>query len=283
MPPRLCIRIYFYDLLRLVRSFMPTPLSNRMASTFNGLQRRSNRQRAQLSVLVGIRAVEAAVQGGATLGHVAGTDSALRDTRFQALRDALSGVPLYTADAETLDDLAPTANAQGLLATVRLPDLGLNELWESAETALVLDGVQDPGNVGTLIRTAAWFGVDAVVAGPQTAGLFHPAVLRAGMGGHWDVQLARSSDLGDAVSTARRQGFTGYGADLGGTPAQYWHPVRPSLLVIGSEAHGLSPALLGTLDEPVSVEGSALHPATESLNAAIAAGIVMHRWTVAAP
>lgn len=261
----------------------PTPLSNRMASTFKGLQRRPNRQRAQLSVLVGIRAIEAAVQGGAPLGHVAGTESALQNTRFQALSDALTEVPLYTADAETLNDLAPTATAQGLLATVRLPDLSLSGLWEAARTTLVLDGVQDPGNVGTLIRTAAWFGVDAVVAGPQTAGLFHPSVLRAGMGGHWDVRLARSSDLGEAIAQARRSGVTGYGADMGGTPAQYWHPVRPSLLVIGSEAHGLSPALLGALDEPVSVEGSASHPATESLNAAVAAGIVMHRWTVAAP
>lgn len=262
---------------------MSTPLSNRMASTFTGLQRRSNRQRAQLSVLVGIRAIEAAVQGGATLGHVAGTESDLRSTRFQAVRDALTDVPLYTAEADTLDDLAPTATAQGLLATVRLPDLSLSGLWEAAQTALVLDGVQDPGNVGTLIRTAAWFGVDAVVAGPQTAGLFHPSVLRGGMGGHWDVRLARSSDLVDAIAQARRSGFTGYGADMGGTPVQYWHPVQPSLLVVGSEAHGLSPALLGALDEPVSVDGADSHPATESLNAAVAAGIVMHRWTVAAP
>jgi len=261
----------------------PHPLSNRMASTLTGLQRRSNRQRAHLSVLVGIRAVEAAVQGGATLGHVVGTEAALRDARFRALRDTLADTPLYTADADTLNDLAPTATAQGLLATVRLPDLSLNGLWSDAETVLLLDGVQDPGNVGTLIRTAAWFGVDAVLAGPQTAGLFHPAVLRAGMGGHWDVRLARSSDLTDAVTQARRAGFTGYGADMGGTPAQYWHPVRPSLLVVGSEAHGLSPALLDSLDEPVSIEGGASHPATESLNAAVAAGIVMHRWTVAAP
>jgi len=261
----------------------PSPLSNRMASTFKGLQRRSNRQRADLSVLVGIRAVEAAVQGGASIGHVAGTESALRDARFQALHEALNDVPHYTADANTLNDLAPTATAQGLLATVRMPDLSPDGLWDSAETVLLLDGVQDPGNVGTLIRSAAWFGVDAVVAGPQTAGLFHPSVLRAGMGGHWDVRLARSSDLLDAVAQARRSGFTGYGADLGGTPAQYWHPMRPSLLVVGSEAHGLSPALLDALDEPVSIEGGAAHPATESLNAAVAAGIVMHRWTVAAP
>lgn len=254
-----------------------------MASTFRSLQTRSNRQRHRLSVLVGIRAVEAAAQGGADLAHVAGTTSALQSTRFRALGDALSDVPHYTADAETLDELAPTATSQGLLATVRLPDLGISGLWDTAQTALLLDGIQDPGNVGTLVRTAAWFGVDAVVAGPGTAGLFHPAVLRAGMGGHWDVQLARTDDLPAALSQARRAGFTGYGADVGGTPARYWHPVQPSLLVVGSEAHGLSPALLDQLDEPVSVGSAGPHPATESLNAAVAAGIVMHRWTVAAP
>lgn len=259
----------------------PSPLSKRMSTTLTSLQSRPNRQRAQLSVLVGIRAVEAAVQGGARIGHVIGTETAFNAPRFRQLD--LPDVPRYIADTDTLDKLAPVASAQGLLATVRISLHNAASVLERATTALLLDGVQDPGNVGTLIRTAAWFGVDAVVAGAQTAGLFHPSVLRAGMGGHWDVALARHDDLSETVALARRAGMTCYGADMGGTPVQYWHPVQPSLLIVGSEAHGLSAARLDAIDEPVSVSGSADHPATESLNVAVASGIVMHRWTVAAP
>ena len=234
-------------------------------------------------MLTGWRLVEAAVQGGADLAHVAATPDQWARPDLQRLLEACPETTRYTADADALNAVAPVATVQGVLATVRIPPMPTEAIWPEAHTALVLDGVQDPGNVGTLIRTAAWFGVNAVVAGPGTAGLFHPAVLRAGMGGHWDLTLARHDALPDAIADARRAGFVCYGADFAGTPVQYWHPVNPSLLVIGSEAHGLSPALLDALDEPVSISGTAERAATESLNAAVAAGIVMHRWTVAAP
>ncbi len=260
----------------------PQPLSNRAASTIKRLQHRRNRTRAGLSVLTGWRSVESAVQGGAELAYVVATPDEWARPDLQQLLEPYPDVTRYSAEPDALNAVAPVATVQGVLATVRIPPLSADTVWTEARTALVLDGVQDPGNVGTLIRTAAWFGLDAVIAGPGTAGLFHPAVLRAGMGGHWDLTLARHDALPDAITEARRAGFTCYGADLAGTPVQYWHPVHPSLLVIGSEAHGLSPALLNALDEPVSISGADDRGATESLNAAVAAGIVMHRWSVGA-
>jgi TrmH family RNA methyltransferase len=143
---------------------------------------------------------------------------------------------------------------------------------------LLLDGVQDPGNAGTILRTAAWFGVDAVVAGPGTAGWYGPKVMRAAAGGHWDATLARTDTPGALLDRLRKAGCALYGADLHGVSARDWAPERPSVLVLGSEAHGLSVAVLDRLDTPVALPGAAHRAGAESLNVAVASGILVYEW-----
>jgi TrmH family RNA methyltransferase len=208
------------------------------------------------------------------------TTDALDDPDVQRLLDRLP-VPVYETDADTMATLTDVATPQGLVAVVerRLhdPDAVPNRLGDSG-TALLLDGVQDPGNVGTLLRTAAWFGAQAVVAGPGTAGLYGPKVMRAAAGGHWALTLARTDDLGALLDRLRRHEAALYGADLQGIEAHTWRPARPSALALGSEAHGLSPAVLDRLDATVALRGAPHRPAAESLNVAVAGGILLYEW-----
>jgi TrmH family RNA methyltransferase len=138
--------------------------------------------------------------------------------------------------------------------------------------------VQDPGNVGTLLRTAAWFGASAVIAGPGTAGLYGPKVMRAAAGGHWSLNLARTNSPGVFLDELRKTGCGLYGADLQGVPISAWTPRRPSALVLGSEAHGLSPAVLDRLDSPVAIPRTPHQSSAESLNVAVAGGILIYEW-----
>ena len=92
---------------------------------------------------------------------------------------------------------------------------------------LVLDGVQDPGNVGAVIRSAAWFGVDAVVMDARSADPEGPKAVRASMGGLWDVALVRVPDLGEALGALAAAGVALWGADMGGTDAAAWAPPAP--------------------------------------------------------
>jgi TrmH family RNA methyltransferase len=165
----------------------------------------------------------------------------------------------------------------------RVPADTLPDRLPADATLLLLDGVQDPGNVGTLLRTGAWFGADAVAAGPGTAGLYGPKVMRAAAGGHWALSLTRTDQPGELLDTLRRSGWGLYGADLQGVPADDWAPQRPSALVLGSEAHGLSPAVLDRLDTPVSLPGAPHRPAAESLNVAVAGGILVYEWLGTSP
>ncbi len=259
---------------------MPDSLSNRRRKTIATLTRRRHRRRQNQTLIESHRALESALDAGAPLVDCVVTPEALREPPVQSLVDRLS-VPVYTTDAETLAQLTDVPSPQGIVATVErrlVPPEDLLDGLAADATLLVLDGVQDPGNVGTLLRTAAWFGADGVSAGPGTAGLYGPKVMRAAAGSHWALQLTRTDALGPFLDDLRQTGCALYGADLEGVQADAWTPDRPSALVLGSEAHGLSPAVLDRLDVPVSLPGASDRPAAESLNVAVAGGILVYEW-----
>ena len=259
---------------------MPPPLSNRRRKAIAALTRRRGRRRHDQTIIEGRRALDAALDAGAPLVDCVVTDEARAEPAVQALLDRLT-VPVYTTDAETMAQLTDVSTSQGLVAVTErrlvAPGALLDALPDTG-SVLLLDGVQDPGNVGTLLRTAAWFGADAVAAGPGTAGLYGPKVMRAAAGGHWALRLTRTDTPGALLDALRRDGWGLYGADLQGVRADVWAPTPPSALVLGSEAHGLSPAVLDLLDTSVSIPGAPHRPAAESLNVAVAGGILVYEW-----
>ena len=251
-------------------------LTNRRRKEIAALGQKKARERLGQTLVEGVRSVEAAVAAGAPLVEILVTEETQQAPRVAALL-AAAKVPVHVVPARAMDRLSDVQTSQGLLAvaeTVYLPD----EKLTTAPTILALDGVQDPGNVGTIVRTAAWFGAEAVLAGPGTADLYHPKTVRAAMGGLWDLALARTSDLAATLSDLRTAGHTLYGADLDGTAARRWVPRRPSVLVLGSEAHGISPAVDVLLGERVAIRGAATRAGAESLNVAVAGGILLHAW-----
>lgn len=237
------------------------------------LARRKGRAEQGTFLVEGVRSVEAAVLGGAPLVEVLVAPEAEGDPRVAALVEAASA-PVHRVAARDLDRLGDARTSQGVVAVSR--SVVADHLGSEPGAVLVLDGVQDPGNVGALVRTAAWFGVGAVVADAQTADFEGPKAVRAAMGGLWDVRLVRVPDLGPTLDTLAASGAALWGADLDGTPASAWRPEAGAVLVLGSEAHGLSDAVRARLHGRVSIPGGGR--GVESLNVAVAAGVLMHAW-----
>ena len=258
-------------------------LSNRREKEIRKLTRRKHRRKQGRALVEGVRAVAAALEAQAPLASLVVAGEALDgDARVAELarRATRRDLSVYTTPPETLASLSDVASPQGVLAVVRAEMTPARALAEAEEGVLVLDGVQDPGNAGTALRTAAWFGAGAVLAGPGTAGLYGPKTVRAAMGAHWRLTLSRTDALSDALHRLRRSGFALYGADLTGTPASAWAPRRPSALVLGSEAHGLSVPALDAVSERVALPaaGGGEAAGVESLNVAVAGGILMYEW-----
>ena len=133
---------------------------------------------------------------------------------------------------------------------------------------LVLDGIQDPGNLGTIIRIADWFGIQQIIASIDTVELYNPKVIQSTMGSFVRVQVGYES-LSDMLRAATIPVF---GALLNGKPMQEQPAVSEGILVIGNEAKGIRKELLPFITHPLTIPriGGA-----ESLNAAVATGIIV--------
>lgn len=237
------------------------------------LARRRHRDASGEFLIEGLRSVESAVAARAPLREILVTPEAAGLPRVVALL-AQANAPAFAVPPADMARLADAHTAQGVAAVAALRRLDATRL---ALPLLALDGVQDPGNVGAIVRAAAWFGASGVVCGPETADPFGPKAVRASMGGLWDLDLAEVDDLAGLLTTHRQQGVSLYGADLHGEPAARWRPEKRAILVLGSEAHGLSEAVRGIVNGSVRIEGGG-RAGVESLNVSVAAGILLHRW-----
>ena len=158
----------------------------------------------------------------------------------------------------------------GALAVVTTP---VPAATAPAHFCLALEDVQDPGNVGSMIRTAAAAGVDRVVLSRHCAFAWSPKALRAGQGAHFLTTLEEDVDLPAWAAAFRGSGGQIIAAVVAGAPSVYQADLRGRVAVaIGSEGGGLSPALLALADTRVTVP---MAPGSESLNAAAAAAVVL--------
>ncbi len=176
---------------------------------------------------------------------------------------------LYAADPAVLAHTAPTRQTQGVLALVPRPRRTVGP----SGTVVYLDRVQDPGNVGAAIRSAAAFGAAGVACSPHCADPFSPRAIRAS--GGQSLLLPVEPDTGfDALAGAfaAAGGRVAGTAGAGGTPVRAWRPGSPLLLAFGNEGQGLSQEVASRCDDLVTVP---LAAGVESLNLAVAVGVVL--------
>jgi TrmH family RNA methyltransferase len=180
--------------------------------------------------------------------------------------------------------LSDTVTTQGIVCVVKAKERSTKDLWKKdilgrtgRNMILGLDGISDPGNVGTLIRTADAFGASAVLLSQDTVELYNPKVVRSTMGSIFHLPVFNEADLGGIVPQLKKRRFRIVGTDVrkGRSFGSVRFPRRACLL-IGSEAKGLSRELLNLCDQVVRIP---IYGRAESLNAAVAAGILMHEVT----
>lgn len=247
----------------------------RLLTLARDLSRRKAREREGLFVVEGIRAGEELAKSTLEVIGVLAAPQLPENPRGAALLEALTakGVTVtYVTDKE-FQSAAETDSPQGFLAVARMPAAG--EIVVPAEGTwrpLVLDAVQDPGNVGTLIRTAAALGASGVYALPGTVDVWNAKVVRSAMGAHFHFP-ARPVEWEAFHDVCVQTGTALWGADMGGTDVASLRPPARCALVVGNEGSGLSPHVREALSQVVSLP---ISPIVESLNVAVAAGILMY-------
>lgn len=252
---------------------LPT-LSKAKASAIRKLRQAKERQATGRFLIEGVRVAEEAVAARAALDHAVVSPRLLSSERGRVLQDNLSlaGVPLAHVSDRELDTLADTEAPQGVLLVASEADRELSSL-EPEDGVLVLDGIQDPGNVGTLVRSAWAFGCGGVIALDGSADPFGAKAVRASAGGIFHVGVVRSA-AAEVLQWSQAQAALLLTADSG----EGQRPLPPSgpwVLVVGSEGHGVRPELRAA-GRAVSV---AMPGGAESLNAAVAGSLLLYALT----
>jgi RNA methyltransferase, TrmH family len=250
-------------------------LSRRRITEIASLSQRKYRRRYRQFVVEGERAVESAVFGSAVLSEVVHLTDAPPGNELLA-HLSRTAVPVIPVEPAVFNRFSDVENAQGILAIAAIPDASVEDVLAEPRV-IALDALQDPGNVGTLIRTAAWFGIRGIVVGKGTADPYMAKAVRASMGGIFDVAIYEAEDLASLLADAATRGFEVVAADMEGEPLSSWRPAERTVLVLGNEGAGLSDAVTMAVHRRITIPGGA-GEGVESLNVAIAAGIMMNVW-----
>ena len=172
-------------------------------------------------------------------------------------------------------NLSDTVNPQGVLAVVRQPRFELENILQKSNPLLIfLENLQDPGNLGTILRTAEAAGCTGIVADKNTVDLFNPKVVRSTMGAAFRMPFVTVEKLATAVALSKDKGVTFYAAHLGGKQSCYdFDYTKPTAFLIGNEGNGLTDEAADLADKKIIIpmDGKA-----ESLNAAMATGILIY-------
>lgn len=246
-----------------------------------GLRRRRTREKTGLFLAEGVRVAEELVTAG-IVPRISVVSSTLADTaRGERLQTALAAAGELRVVAEhVLAGLADTEAPQGVLvvAEIPVPDLAALDVPARARV-LVLDAVQDPGNFGTIVRSAVAFGASAVLALPGTVDPWNPKAVRAAAGSSFHVAV-ELVDTDAALHWLRARGFRLCVADASGTPLPQVPTAPRTALIVGNEGAGVGTVLAAAADVRIAIP---MHGPVESLNVAVAAGILLHHMAQAGP
>ena len=187
------------------------------------------------------------------------------EDRFQAIE----------VKSSEFEILSTQKSPQGILAVVRQPETSLIPSQDLGDLTLALDSIRDPGNLGTLIRLADWFGIKNIICSEDTVECYNPKVIQASMGAILRVCIHYTS-LADYVKEAgKNQVCYLYGTSMSGTDLYTISFKTPAIILLGNESNGVDPMLSRSMHENVYIPNFNLSESrSESLNVSIAAGII---------
>jgi TrmH family RNA methyltransferase len=264
---------------RSARSKGPASPRSARVTAVRALSKRSSRQESGTFLVEGPHAVREAL----LWGHIRGEVITVYATEDAELRfDFLAGlvVPVQIVEDQVLNSMADTVTPQGVIAICKLPNEDLSAIFERTEPKLlaILASVRDPGNVGTVIRSADAAGADGVVLSPESVDPWSPKAVRSSAGSLWHLPVITCSDLTLTIAAISAHGFQIFAADTVGSVSLEEIEARgglktPTAWIFGNEAWGLPAEILALADVVVSLP---IFGDAESLNLSMAATLALY-------
>lgn len=249
--------------------------SNKLIKDIKLLHKKKGRWNTKSFFIEGLRSVEQCIKSGEKIKHIVYSPELLNEAGqdfIKAIESEACGI--YEITGELFKDISDTDNPQGILAVVHFNEYKLEDILKDNNFLILLDRVQDPGNLGTIIRNADAFGANGVIVTSGCVDIYNPKTIRSTMGSIFQIPIVHMDDASEAMRTLKKQGISVISSSLDTEKYSYDIDLRSDCaLVIGNEASGISDEVIEASDQLVKIPmaGSA-----ESLNVAVASGVLMY-------
>lgn len=233
------------------------------------LKQKKYRQKEGRYLIEGHKMLREALIGPSVLEQVFLTRASLESD--QLLAEAIYGADCYLVDERLLGLICDTQTPQGVAALVRIPEYDISSLLKPNAMLLLLDQIQDPGNMGTIMRTAWGFSVEGVLLTPNCVDPFCPKAVRATMGAIFHVPVKEDVSL-ETLQEFKENGFQIVGSTPAADETLFDQDLTGArIIVVGNESRGIGPDILQLCDHQFKIP---LNPRVDSLNAAMACAII---------
>lgn len=252
-----------------------TSKDNELVKNIKKLKEKKYRDINNQFIVEGIKIVAEAIQENADIDCIVICEDCVNDGSIdkKLLYEIAKFKCIYVTE-KIFNTLTDVTNPQGILAVINRENEN-NNINFSADFIVVLDGIQDPGNLGTILRTVDSANLKQIIVSKETADSFNPKVVRSTMGGIFRVNILKSDNLVETLKELQKQGFEVVVTSLDTTNSIYDINYNKKVIVIGNEANGVSKEVQELADKKVIIP---MPGKTESLNAGVAAGIMIYEY-----
>lgn len=255
-----------------------TSLTNAKVKMALSLQQKKYRDKYQLFILEGIRNAEMVIAKNISVQMCFFTQKAFTNERGKSILEQLN-CPCFEVPEHIYQKISDTQSPQGLMLILPIQNHNLDDLSTINKSGLylILDRLQDPGNIGTIIRTADAMGVKAIICLNGTADIYSPKVVRSAMGSLFNLPIITKISEQDLLSFCQNHNLTLYATALDNSAKTSWDISYPQdcAIILGNEANGVSDNLLDKCNAKIYIpmKGDA-----ESLNVANAGSMIMYEY-----
>jgi len=253
-----------------------TSSQNNLIKEIKSLDKRKYRDEKGLFIAEGIRFVGEALEESADISYIVVSEK-LPDIKggIEILKDIeAQGIKYYRTTEKIFKDISNTESPQGILAVIKAKKLDFEDIVQEHNKIIILEGLQDPGNMGTIIRTADAAGMTGIIISEGCVDIYNPKVLRSTMGSVFHLPVYQCKDIVNTLKLIKTRGIKIYATHLKGN--QSCHDLKMDgdvAIIIGNEANGINDETAGLADVLVRIP---MPGKAESLNASVAAGILMY-------
>lgn len=250
-----------------------TSKDNEIIKEVKKLKEKKYREQCNKFIIEGTRIIDDAISEDVEIDMVIICEECIKNIDKKLMYEIAKYKCIYVSE-QVFNTISDVTNPQGILAVIN-KKINENEVDYSEDLIIVLDGIQDPGNLGTILRTIDSANLKQVIVSQETADCFNPKVVRSTMGGIFRVNVIRSENLVETLKSLKNKGFDIIITSLDTQTNIYNINYTKKVIVIGNEANGVSQEVQNIADIKVKIP---MLGKTESLNASVATGIMIYEY-----